>query len=94
MLAWPDIILTSRDVEPDELHDAGRSRVDVQHTERVATIQHDRACHHRLDDDAPGDAELASEEVGAGSKDHVANGCVGECTGQVGDGAHQRGPQR
>jgi hypothetical protein len=83
------------DVEPNQLHNAGRPRVDVQHTTRTQTrAQHNRACHRRLDDDAPGDAELAAEEVGAGSKDHVANGCVGECTGQAGDGAHQRGPHR
>ena len=88
------------DVEPDQLHDAGRPRVDVQHTPfgvwriRIATIQHNRACQRRLDDDAPGDAELAAEEVRAGSKDHVANSCVGECTGQVGDGVHRRDPRR
>ena len=76
------------------MHDAGRPRVDVQHTERVATIQQDRACQRRLDDDAPGDAELAVEEVGAGGKDHVANGYVGESTGQVGDGVHRRHPRR
>ena len=97
--------LTSRDVEPDELHDAGRPRVDVHHTERVAIIQlqvqlcagtneHHRAFYFRLDDDAPGDTERAAEEVGAGSKDHVADGCVGECTGQAGDGAHHFDPGR
>ena len=82
------------DVEPDDLHDAGRPRVDVQHAERVATIQHNRACQRRLDDNAPGDAELAAEEVGAGIKDHVADGGVGECTGQVGDGVHRRDSRR
>ncbi len=43
----------------------------------------------RLDDDAPGDAELGVEEVGAGGKDYAADGCVGECTGQVRAGAHR-----
>ncbi len=54
-------------------------------------IQHDRARHGRLKDDAPGDAELGDEVVGAGGKDDVADGGVGECTGQVGAGAHHRG---
>ena len=52
-------------------------------------IEHDRACHRRLDDDAPGDAELGAEDVGAGGKDNVADACVGKCTGQVGDGAYR-----
>jgi len=82
------------DVEPDDYHDARRPRIDVQHTERIATVQHDRACQCRLDDDAPGDAELAAQEVGAGIKDHVADRCVGECTGQLGDGVHRRDPRR
>ncbi|KOO24792.1 hypothetical protein Ctob_008507, partial [Chrysochromulina tobinii] len=81
------------DAEPDQLHDARQARVDVQHATptRVAPlcIQHDRACHRRLDDDAPGDAELGGEVIGAGSKDDAADGGVGECTGQVGDGAHR-----
>ncbi len=51
-------------------------------------IQHDRACHRRLEDDAPVDAELGAEVVGAGGKDNVAEDCVGECTGQAGSGAH------
>ena len=46
-----------------------------------------------LKDDAPGDAELGVEYVGAGGKDYAADGGIGECTGQAGDGAH-RGLQR
>jgi len=76
------------------LHDARRPWVDVQHTERVATIQHDRAFHRRLDDEAPGDAELAVEEVGARSKDHMADGCIGKCTVQASDGAHRHDRSR
>ena len=41
-------------------------------------MQHDRACHRCLDDDAPGDAELDAEVVGAGGKDNAADGGVGE----------------
>jgi len=81
------------DVEPDQLHDAQRARVDVQHTAPTRgaclCIQHDRACHLRLDDNAPGDGELGVEEVGAGGKDNAADGCVGECTGQARAGAHR-----
>ena len=58
------------------------------------SIQHDRACHCRLEDDAPGDVELGGEVVGARGKDNVADGGVGECTGQAGDGAHHRGAWR
>jgi hypothetical protein len=81
------------DVEPDQLHDPQRARVDVQHTAPTRgaclCIQHDRARHRRLDDNAPGDAELGVEEVGAGVKDNAANdGCVGECTDQARAGAH------
>ena len=50
-------------------------------------IQHDRACHRRLEDDAPGDAELGVEYVRAGGKDNAVDACVGECTGQAGAGA-------
>ena len=92
------ICVASRDVEPDHLHDARRARVDVQHTARTRgtrlCVQHDRACHRRLEDDAPGDAELGAEVVGAGGKDDAADGGVGECTGQAGGGAHRRGPRR
>ena len=56
-------------------------------------VQHDRACRRRLEDDAPGDAERGTEVVGAGGQYNVADGGVGECTGQAGDGAHQ-GPRR
>ena len=84
--------VASRDAESDQLHDARRARVDDQHTALTRgarlCIQHDRACHRRLEDDAPGDAELGAEYVGAGGKDDVADGCVGECTGQAGAGAH------
>ena len=51
-------------------------------------IQHDRACHHCLEDDAPSDAELGNEVVGAGAQDNVGDGGVGECTGQAGNSAH------
>ncbi len=83
----------SRDAEPDQLHDARRARVDVQHTTltRVARlcVQDDRACRRRLEDDAPGDAELSAEVVGAGGKDDAADGGVGECAGQASAGAHR-----
>jgi hypothetical protein len=86
------IAVASRDVEPDHLHDVQRAWIDVQHTTltRVARlcIQHDRACHRRLEDDAPGDAELGDEVVRARGKDDVADGGVGESTGQAGAGAH------
>jgi hypothetical protein len=51
-------------------------------------VQHDRAWHRRLKDDAPGDAELGDEVVRAGGKKNVADGGVGECTGQAGAGAY------
>ena len=57
-------------------------------------IQHDRACHRRLEDDAPGDAERGAEVIGARGQDNVGDGGVGECTGQAGGGAHCRGPRR
>ena len=91
------VCIASGDVEPDQLHDARRAGVDVQHTALARgtglRIQHDRACHRSLDDDAPGDAELGAEVVGAGGKDNVADGCVGECNVQAVDSAH-RGQQR
>ena len=40
-------------------------------------IQHDRACRRRLEDDAPGDAELGGEVVGAGGQDDVGDGGAG-----------------
>ena len=93
MISWwvahRGVDVASRDVEPDQLHDAGQPRVDVQHTDRVATIQNDRACHGRLEDDAPGDAELGAEYVGAWGKDNAADGCVGERTEQARAGAHR-----
>jgi hypothetical protein len=76
------------DVEPDQLHDAERARDDVQHTVPTLCIQHDRACHRRLEDDAPGDAELGVEYVRAGVKDNVAGSGAGKCTGQAIAGAH------
>ena len=81
------------DVEPDQLHDdCHRARVDVQHTAWTRgaglCIQHDRACHRRLEDDAPSDDELGDEVVGAGGQDNVGDGGVGECTGQAGNSAH------
>ena len=86
------------DAEPDQLHDARRSRGDVQHTARIwgarLCIQHDRGSHRRLEDDAPGDAELGADGVGAGGEDNAAKGCVGECTGQAGDSAHHHGWRR
>jgi hypothetical protein len=88
--------VASSDVEPDQLHDARPAWVDVQHQALTCVarwsgfcIQPDRASHHRLKDNTPGDAELSGEVVGAGSKDDAADGCVGECTDQVGDGAHR-----
>ena len=51
-------------------------------------IQDDRACHRRLEDDAPGDVELGAEYVRAGGEDNAADGCVGECTEQFRAGAH------
>jgi len=51
-------------------------------------VQHDRAWHRRLKDDAPGDSELDAEVVRARGKDNVADAGVGECTGQAGAGAH------
>ena len=85
-------IVPPGDVEPDQLHDSNRARVDVQHTARTRgaglCIQHDRACHRRLEDDAPSDAELGDEVVGAGGQDNVGDGGVGECTGQAGNSAH------
>ena len=79
----------SRDAEPDQLHDAQRARIDLN-----SSIQHDRGSHRRLEDDAPGDAELGAQGVGAGGKDDAADGCVGKCTGQAGAVAHRRGPRR
>ena len=56
-------------------------------------VQDDRSSHRRLEDDAPGDAELGGEVVGAGGKDDAADGGVGECTGQACAVAHlRRGP--
>ena len=51
-------------------------------------MQHDQAWHRRLKDDAPGDSELCAQVVGAGGKDDVADGGVGECTGQAGASAY------
>ena len=69
--------------------DIGKHR---EHTARTRgaglCIQHDRACHRRLDYDAPGDVELGTEVVGAPGKDNVADGWVGECIDQAGDVAH------
>jgi len=74
----------SREAEPDQLHDPERARIDLN-----SSIQHDRGSHRRLEDDAPGDAELGAQGVGAGGKDDAADGCVGECTGQSGAAAHR-----
>ncbi len=85
--------VASRDAETDQLHDARRARVDVQHTKWTRgarlCVQDDRGSRCGLEGDAPGDAERGSEVVGAGGKDDAADGGVGECTGQVGDGAHR-----
>jgi hypothetical protein len=85
--------VASRDAEPDQLHDARRTRVDVQHTTWTRgarlCVQGDRGSRRRLKNDAPGDAERGAEDVGAGGKDDAADGGVGECTGQVGGGAHR-----
>ena len=81
------------DTEPNQLHDAQRARADVQHTALTRgaglRIQHDRACHRCLEDDAPGDAELGTEYVRAGGKDNMVDGCVGERTEQARAGAHR-----
>ena len=70
------------------MHDVPRARADEQHTawtRRAALcIEHDCARHRRLEDDAPGDAELGAEVVGTGVKDNVTDGGVGECTGETG----------
>ena len=91
-------VVASRDVEPVQEYHTRRPGVDVHHLAliRVARlcIQHDRACHRRLEDDAPGDAEHGAQVVGPGGKDDAADGGVGECTGQAGGGAHRRGPRR
>ena len=83
------LYISPGDVEPNQLNDAQRAWVDGQHTEGIASIQHDRACHCRLEDDAPGDTELGAEVGGAGGKDNAAEGGVGECAGQAGAGAHR-----
>ena len=51
-------------------------------------MQHDRGSRRCLEDDAPGDAELDAEVVGAGGEDNMYNRRVGKCIGQAGDGAH------
>jgi hypothetical protein len=85
--------VSSGDVEPYQFHNARRARIDVQHTalirEAGLCIQHDRACHRRLEDDAPDDAELSAECVGAGGEENAVDVSVGECTGQAKDGAHR-----
>ena len=84
--------VASSDVQPNQLHDIQRAGVDFQHTARTrgagVCIQHDRACHRRLEDGAPGDAELGAEYVCAGGKDNVADGGVGERTSQALASAH------
>ena len=86
--------VASRDAKPDQLHDSRWARVDVQHTARTRgarlCVQGDRGSRRCLEDDAPGDAELGAEVVGAGGKDNAADGGVGECTGQASAGAHRR----
>ncbi|KOO53803.1 hypothetical protein Ctob_016589 [Chrysochromulina tobinii] len=87
--------IASRDAEFDQQHDARRAWVDAQHSTITRgarlCIQHDRACRRRLEDDAPGDAELGAEGVGAGGKDDVADVGVGESAGKAGAVAHHRG---
>ena len=80
--------VASRDAEPDQLHDARRTRVDVQHTTPRLCVQGDRCSRRRLKDDAPGDVELGVEYVRAGVKDNVAGSGAGKCTGQAIAGAH------
>ena len=53
-----------------------------------STTEPYRACHRRLEDDAPSDDELGDEVVGAGGQDNVGDGGVGKCIGQAGNGAH------
>ena len=61
--------VASRDAEPEQLDDARRTRVDVQHTTLTQgarlRVQDGRACQRRLKDDAPGDVELEYKVVGA-----------------------------
>ena len=61
--------VASRDAEPEQLHDARRTRVDVQHTTLTQRarlcVQDGRACQCSLKDDALGDVELGYEVVGA-----------------------------
>ncbi len=52
-------------------------------------VQGDCGSRRRLKDDAPGDAELGDEVVRARCNDDVADGGVGECTGQARNGAHR-----
>jgi hypothetical protein len=80
--------VASREIEPDQVHDARRARVDVQHTARrprsALCPQHDRAYHCRLDDEAPGYANLADEGIGTGGNYDAADGDVGQCNIQTG----------
>ena len=56
-------------------------------------IEHNRACHRRLEDDASADVEKGAEVVGAGGKDNAADGGVGERAGQAGGGVGERAGQ-
>ena len=52
-------------------------------------VQDDCGSFRGLDIDAPGYAELGAVVVGAGGKDNAADGGVGKCTGQAGNGVHR-----
>ena len=52
-------------------------------------VQGNVGSRRRLEDDAPRDAELRKEVIGAGGKDDAADGGVGECAGQAGNSAHR-----
>ena len=71
MISYSSVV-ASRDVEPVQEHHTRRPGVDVHHFALTRgaclCVQHDRACHRRLEDDAPGDAERGAEVVHAGSQ--------------------------
>jgi hypothetical protein len=90
--------VASRDPEPDQVHDARRARVDVQHTARrpgaALCSEHDRAYHRRLEDEAPGYANLGAEGIGAGGNYDAADGDVGQCNIQTGHSICKISPRR
>ena len=85
--------IASCDVKPTQLNYARRPRVDVEHAPSARRaglcVQNYRPWNQRLNRHAPCHDQLGAEVVSAGCKENVADACVGECTGQVGDGAHR-----